>query len=74
VGHQALFAVCEKCAEGTKALRGQIQMRDNVCKVKNKSVNTGSGNAEVAIARLMATLPSVVTVPLPKEPPPPPAP
>jgi hypothetical protein len=38
------------------------------------SVTTGPGNVAVAIARLMAALPSFVAVPLPKEPPPPAAP
>jgi len=49
-----------------QALRDQIQLRGHV--------NTGPGNSEVAIARLMAALSSVVAVPLPKEPPPPPVP
>jgi hypothetical protein len=37
-------------------------------------LNTGPDNSEVAIARLTAALPSLVAVPLPKEPPPPPVP
>jgi hypothetical protein len=49
-------------------------LRDHVYKIKNMIANTGPGNAEVAIDRLVAALPSVVAVPLPKEPPPPPAP
>jgi hypothetical protein len=47
-------------------------LRDHVYKIKNMGVNIGPDNAEVAIARLMAALPSLVAVPLPKKPPPPP--
>jgi hypothetical protein len=49
-------------------------LRDQVYKIMNMGVNIGSDNVEVAIARLMAALPSLVAVPLPKKPPPPPVP
>jgi hypothetical protein len=41
-------------------------LRDHVFKTKNMRVKIGSDNTEVAIARLMAALPSLVAVPLPK--------
>jgi hypothetical protein len=69
-----LGAFLGKCAKGAEALRDQIRLRGHVCKIKNMGVNTGPDNAEVAIARLMAALPSLVAVPLPKGPPPPPLP
>jgi hypothetical protein len=60
-----------KCAKGAEALRGQIRLRDHAYKIKSIGVNTGPGNAEVAITHPMAVLPSLVAVPLLKEPPPP---
>jgi hypothetical protein len=71
---RALLAFYGKCAKGDEALRDQIQVRDHVYKIKNMSIDIDSDNAEAAIARLMATLPSVVAVPLPKKVPPPPVP
>jgi hypothetical protein len=49
-------------------------LRDHVYKIKNMSIDIDSDYAEATIARLMATLLSVVAVPLPKEAPPPPVP
>jgi hypothetical protein len=70
---QDMLAFFEICAKSAEALREQIRLRDHVYKIKNMSVNTGSDNAEVTIARFMTALPSGA-LPLPKEPPPPPVP
>jgi hypothetical protein len=70
----SLLAVFGKGAKGAEALRDQIRLRDQVYKIKNMVIYIGSDNSEVTIARLMAALPSVLAVSLPKEPPPRPVP